>query len=239
MQPEASPIELTAVFARIQTMLLSQEHAVAAVHQLAQVAQDLNPSAAGAGVSLIDAHGTRTSTGATDRLVETADALQYELGEGPCLSAWATESLQRINDTTDDDRWPRWSTAAAVSGIRSMLSVPLLFRDRCLGAMKVYATVDNAFTEHEEQQLGLLAAVAATLLGAAQTRDAPQQLSAGLQAGLKDRQVIDRATGMLMEQRATDPDDAHAMLLTASLSQGRPMVEVARRILQRHPDPDD
>ena len=55
---------------------------------------------------MIDAYGTWTSTGATDHLVETADALQYELGEGPCLSAWATESLQRINDTTDDDRWP-------------------------------------------------------------------------------------------------------------------------------------
>ncbi|MEX5261244.1 GAF and ANTAR domain-containing protein [Kocuria sp. CPCC 205263] len=237
MQPESSPIELTAVFARIQTMLLSQEHAVVAVHQLAQVAQDLIPSVAGAGVSLIDAHGTRTSTGATDHLVETADALQYDLGNGPCLSAWATATLQRINDTTDDDRWPQWSTAAAGSGIRSMLSVPLVFQDRCLGTMKVYATVDNAFTGHEEQQLGLLAAVAATLLGSAQTAEAPQQLSVALQAGLKDRQAIDRATGMLMEQRSTDPDDAHAVLLTASLTRGRPMAEVARQILQRHPDP--
>ncbi|MFF0945307.1 GAF and ANTAR domain-containing protein [Kocuria sp. CPCC 205300] len=237
MQPESSAMELTAVFARIQNMLLSQEHATAAVHQLAQVAQDLIPSAAGAGVSLIDAHGSRTSTGATDHLVEAADALQYELGEGPCLSVWATETLQRVNDTTDDDRWPQWSAAVARSGIRSMLSVPLVFQDRCLGAMKVYATVGDAFTDHEEQQLGLLAAAAATLLGAAQTRAAPQRLSAALQAGLADRQTIDRAIGMLMEQRATDPDDAHAVLITASLAQGRPMVEIARQILQRHPDP--
>ncbi|MEX5303486.1 GAF and ANTAR domain-containing protein [Kocuria sabuli] len=237
MQPESSAMELTAVFARIQNMLLSQEHATAAVHQLAQVAQDLIPSAAGAGVSLIDAHGSRTSTGATDHLVEAADALQYELGEGPCLSVWATETLQRVNDTTDDDRWPQWSAAVARSGIRSMLSVPLVFQDRCLGAMKVYATVGDAFTGHEEQQLGLLAAAAATLLGAAQTRAAPQRLSAALQAGLADRQTIDRAIGMLMEQRATDPDDAHAVLITASLAQGRPMVEIARQILQRHPDP--
>ncbi|MGQ1838639.1 GAF domain-containing protein [Kocuria turfanensis] len=162
MQPESSAPELITVFARIQNMLLSQEHATAAVHQLAQVARDLIPSAAGAGVSLIDAHGTRTSTGATDELVETADALQYEMGEGPCLSAWATATLQRINDTTDEDRWPQWSAAAATSGIRSVLSVPLVFQDRCLGAMKVYATVTHAFTGHEEQQLGLLAAAAAT-----------------------------------------------------------------------------
>ncbi|MUN64919.1 GAF domain-containing protein [Kocuria sediminis] len=238
MESKSTAVELTSVFARIQDMLLSQEQAAVAVHQLAQVAQDLIPSSAGAGVSLIDTDGARTSTGSTDDLVEAADALQYELGEGPCLSAWATATLQRSNDTTDEDRWPQWSAAAAALGIRSILSVPLVFQGRCLGAMKVYATVDNAFTGHEEQQLGLLAAVAATLLGAAQTREAPQKLSAALQSGLGDRQAIDRATGMLMEQRATDPDDAHAVLITASLAQGRPMVEVARQILQRHPDPD-
>ncbi|WP_368827133.1 GAF and ANTAR domain-containing protein [Kocuria cellulosilytica] len=238
MHPESSATEPTMVFARIQNLLLSQEHAAAAVHQLAQVAQALIPVAAGAGVSLLDAQGTRISTGATGHLVEAADALQYDLGNGPCLSAWATATPQRVNDTTDDDRWPQWSTAAAASGIRSVLSVPLVFQDRCLGAMKVYATVGDAFTGHEEQQLGLLAAAAATLLGSAQTRDAPQRLSAALQAGLEDRQAIDRATGMLMEQRVTDPDDAHCVLLTAARAQGRPMAEVARQILERHPDPE-
>ncbi|MEX5258482.1 GAF and ANTAR domain-containing protein [Kocuria arenosa] len=238
MKPESSATELTAVLARLQNMFLSQEHAAAAVHQLAQVARDLIPTAAGAGVSLFDEQGTRTSTGSTDDLVVAADALQYELGKGPCLSAWATGSLQRVNDTTDDDRWPQWCAAAAASGIRSMLSVPMVFQDRCLGAMKVYATVDDAFTGHEEQQLGLLAAAAATLLGAAQTRDAPQRLSASLQAGLAERQAVDRATGMLMEQRATDPDDAHAVLLTSARAQDRPMAEVARQILQRRPDPE-
>ena len=238
MQSESSATELTAVFARIQDMLLSQEHAAAAVHQLAQVARDLIPVAAGAGVSLLDAQGTRTSAGATGHLVEAADALQYDLGNGPCLSAWATATPQRVNDTTDDDRWPQWSTAAASSGILSMISVPMVFQDRCLGAMKVYATVGDAFTGYEEQQLGLLAVAAATLLGSAQTADAPQRLSAELQAGLEDRQAVDRATGMLMEQRATDPDDAHCVLLTASRAQGRPMAEVARQILERRPDPE-
>ncbi|MGQ1799035.1 GAF and ANTAR domain-containing protein [Kocuria oceani] len=238
MHTESHTTELTTVFARLQNILLSQEHATAAVHQLAQVAQALIPVAAGAGVSLLDDQGTRTSTGATGRLVEAADALQYDLGNGPCLSAWATETLQCVNDTTDEDRWPQWCAAAAASGIRSMLSIPLVFQDRCLGAMKVYATVDDAFTGYEEQQLGLLAAAAATLLGAAQTSDAPHRLSTALQAGLQDRQVIDRATGMLMEQRATDPDDAHCVLLTAARAQGRPMAEIARQILQRRPDLD-
>ncbi|MEX5258543.1 histidine kinase, partial [Kocuria sp. CPCC 205281] len=118
MHTESPTAELTPVVARLQNMFLSQEHATAAVHRLAQVAQALIPTATGAGVSLMDAYGARTSAGATGRLVEAADALQYEMGDGPCLSAWATETAQRINDTTHDDRWPQWSAAAARSGIR-------------------------------------------------------------------------------------------------------------------------
>ena len=238
MEAESSAVELTTVFARIQNMLLSQEHATAAVRNLAEVAKDLVPSASGAGVSLIDEHGNKASTGATDTLVEAADAVQYELGEGPCLSAWATTAPQRIADTADDGRWPRWAAAAAGSGIRSVLSVPLVFQDRSLGAMKVYAATPGAFTDQEERLLGLLAAAAAVLLGSARTREAPQRLSAELQAGLAERQTIDRATGMLMEQRATDPGDAHSVLLTASRNRGRSMAEVARQVLERRPDPE-
>ncbi|MFI7579373.1 ANTAR domain-containing protein [Kocuria kalidii] len=60
-----------------------------------------------------------------------------------------------------------------------------------------------------------------------------------MQATLQVRQAVDRATGMLMEQRATDPDDAHCSLLTSARVQSRPMAEVARQILECHPDLED
>lgn len=238
MQSESSVAELAAVLTRIQGMLLSQENATTAVHQLALVAKDLVPGAAGAGISLIDDHGKKTSTGATDMVVEAADAAQFELGEGPCLSAWATSTPQRIDDTATDDRWPEWSSTAARSGIRSVLSTPLVFGGQSLGALKVYTRTDHIFSAREERLLVLLAGASAVLLGCAQTTDAPQRLSASLRAGVAERQAIDRATGMLMEQRGTDPEDAQCVLLTASRNQHRSMAEVARQILDRHPDPE-
>ena len=99
METEFSGTELTTVFARIHGMLLSRESATSAVEQLAEVAQDVVDSAIGAGASLIDDQGHTTSTGTTDAVAEAGDTLQYALGEGPCLSAWATESLQRVDDT--------------------------------------------------------------------------------------------------------------------------------------------
>lgn len=149
MESTTSTTELTAVFARIQGMLLSQE--------TAQAARDLIDTAAGAGVSLIDETGNRTTTAAIDALVETADATQYDLGQGPCLSAWASESVQRIEDTATDTRWRDWSRTAAGAGIASVLSAPVLYRDKCLGAMKIYATITNAFSTRAEHQLVLLA----------------------------------------------------------------------------------
>ncbi len=237
MKPDSSAIELTAAFARIHGMLLSQEASTHAVHQLAQVARELIDSAAGAGVTLLEAEGRKMTTAATDRLVEAADDLQYEVGEGPCLSALATGTVQRVDDTAEDVRWPGWSGIARTMGVRSMLSTPLVVRGEVLGALKVYATTAGAFTVEDEHMLGLLAGAAATLLGAGQATDAPQRLSDALQGALRDRQSVDTAVGILMERRDLDQDRARTLLLEQSRSSGRPVLELAHRVLERGSDP--
>lgn len=78
--------ELPAVFARMSGLLLTEWVAGPAVARIAQVAKETIPGAEGAGATLIDAQARKTSTASTDALVEEADRLQYELGEGPCLS---------------------------------------------------------------------------------------------------------------------------------------------------------
>lgn len=237
MKPEPSVAELTAVFARVQGMLLSQEAATSAVHQLAQVARDLIDSAVGAGVSLLEPGRTGMTTAATDRVVEAADTLQYDLDEGPCLSAWATAAPQRIDDTAADARWPAWSRAALRLGVRSVLSVPLVFREDVLGALKIYATTEHAFTADDERMLGLLATAAATLLGVGQASDAPHRLGTALQAALADRQTVDTAIGMLMERRSLTEQDARRLLLETAHTHHRSLLETARQLVDRTADP--
>lgn len=231
MDSEFSGTELTTVFARIHSMLLSQESAVTAVEQLAEVAQDVVDSAIGSGASLIDDQGQTMSTGTTDAVAEAGDTLQYELGEGPCLSAWATEALQRVDDTATETRWPGWCTGVLPLGVRSAMSAPMLYKGHCIGALKVYTTTADGFTAADERRLSLLAAAAATLLGAAQTSEAPHKLSQALRTALTDRQTVDVATGIVMERRGLDQQQARAALLQASRSQGLPLLEVAHAIL--------
>ncbi|MEX5258271.1 GAF domain-containing protein [Kocuria arenosa] len=231
MESEFSGTELTTVFARIQGMLLSQESATSAVEQLAEVAQDVVDSAIGAGASLIDDQGHTMSTGTTDAVAEAGDTLQYELGEGPCLSAWATESLQRVDDTVTETRWRGWCAGALSLGVRSAMSAPMLYRDHCIGALKVYTTTADGFTAADERRLSLLAAAAATLLGAAQTSEAPHQLSQALRTALTDRATVDVATGIVMERRGLDQHHARVTLLEESRDQGRPLLEIARAVV--------
>lgn len=233
MESDAPVAELTTVIARIHGMLLSEENAAAAVARLAQVARDLLPAAAGAGVSLIDDRGRRVTTAATDTVVLRADSLQYELSEGPCLSAWASQRPQSVTDTAADTRWPHWCAAVVRLGLRSVLSVPLEFRGQTLGALKVYAFEPQAFPPEEERRLARLAVGAATLLGSARTPDAPHRISASLREALEDRRAVEMATGVLMERHGEDQAGARHRLLRASREQGRPLTDVARRVVQR------
>jgi GAF domain-containing protein len=231
MASASSPDELTTVFAHLHGMLLPTQDATTAVSRLARAVQQMIPSAAGAGVSLFDEHGAPVSTGATDTLVEAADQLQYKLGQGPCLSAWATGELQLVEDTTTDTRWAAWQAAAAEAGIRSVLSIPMTYRGRSRGAMKVYATTVGAFGDTEQQVLGLLAEAAATLLGVAQPVDAPVRLSASLKAAMHSREVIGFAVGVLMAREHLSAEAGRSLLLERARAQGRGVAEVATEIL--------
>lgn len=82
--------DLATIVARTKGYLLTEQVAHEAVEALAEIARDVIGVATGAGVSVISVDGTRESVGATNDRVLEADTLQYDLGEGPCLSAWST-----------------------------------------------------------------------------------------------------------------------------------------------------
>lgn len=235
MAAESSTVELVAAFARLQGLLLDARTADASVAQLAEVIRDLIPLAVGAGVTLIDKYGQPVSLAATDPRVEAVDRMQYELGESPCLSAWDTVTFQRVQDTLTESRWPDWAAAAAATGVRSVLSTPLIYQGREIGAVKVYAGEPEAFTDYEEHLLGLLAGAAATLLGAIQDSHTAYELTTELEDALAARLVIQQAVGVLMGRYDLDTDTAHDRLLRTARQHQAPVLEIAQCLL-RHPE---
>ncbi|MCT1803042.1 MAG: histidine kinase [Kocuria rhizophila] len=231
MSFDSTPVELSRIFEHLSGMILNEKDATSAASKLAWAAHQTVPSATGAGFSLLDEDGKRLSSASTDPTVEAIDALQYELGQGPCLSAWATGEPQRVDDTATETRWPDWIGAVSSMGIGSILSSPMIYRGRHVGALKVYAAEPHAFGETEVHLLGLLADAAATLLGTAQSIDTPVRLSKALTDALTTRDTIGLAAGVLMAQEHLNRDVARTRLLERARTSNRRVIDVASEIL--------
>jgi len=224
--------ELSRVYARMSGLLLSEETVQTALELVTSLALETIGGAVGAGVTLIDADRRRESAGATSELVARADALQYELDEGPCLTAWADNVVVHIDDLQSDERWPRWRAAALPLGVRSSLSAPLQAQGRMLGAMKIYGGQPGAFDDRSVALLTRFAAQAAILLANISTLDRAERLSESLQTALRTRNVIALATGVLMERNRLTEEQAFLRLVEAAQAGRRELVDEATFVVQ-------
>ncbi|WP_426226187.1 GAF domain-containing protein [Pseudarthrobacter sp. DSP2-3-2b1] len=253
--PQPLPLnELTFTVARIKGLLLTQEKAHGAVGQLTSGIRDVLPPGSGAGVSLLDERvldgqggtddGGWTSVGTTGYAVLNADTVQFELRQGPCLTAWSTQRTVLVRDAGTDDRWPLWSRIVSGLSIRSVVSSPLVVGTRCLGTLKIYSPQPAAFDDSVARTLEKFAAAASTLLDNIQGSEAPHRLTEALGDALRSRDDAARAQGILMQQYGLSPDRALEELLLLSRASGKPLVSVIAEIVTgageaslRDPDP--
>lgn len=229
-EPIAPSVDLAGALSQMSGLLLSRETVDTALELVTTLAATATAGTLGAAVTVVDEHGKR-SKAASNSAVEQADALQYELDEGPCLTAWRTRELVRIDDTTTDGRWPRWNQAVSPLGVRSVLSAPLLVGEESIGAMKVYCERPMNYGPHDEQVMRLLAGQAAILLANSQSLAEARRLSRQLTDALASRDAIAQATGVLLAQGAAGQEAAFATLAAAANRTGRPLEDVARALL--------
>ncbi|MEV6828223.1 GAF domain-containing protein [Amycolatopsis sp. NPDC051102] len=218
MLEELTSGRLAAVFARMSGLLLSSEKVDTALRLVTALAVEMVPGTTGAGISLLDRHGERVTAAATDEVVERADALQYQLGYGPCLTAWADRMVVRVDDLAQDDRWPAWSRPAAELGLRSALSAPMVAGPKPLGALKVYAVPPHSYGEREEHLLTMFASQAAMLISNLRTTQDAERASAQVAEALRGREIVKLAKGIVM---ARDRVDERAALLTLAQLAGQ------------------
>jgi GAF domain-containing protein len=162
-----------------------------------------------------------------------ADKLQYELGEGPCLSAWAEQRPVIIQDTKEETRWPRWTAAVEDLPLRSVLSAPLTTRGRQIGALKVYSPFPLAFDDNSVLLIERLASPAAVLLSHIRDREAAQRMSEEMAEALANRDMISKVQGILIERMNLNSQEALEILLARSRGESTPLHRVARDILQQ------
>jgi len=190
------------------------------LNAIAQSAVDMVPGADYAGVSLVRPPHTISTPAATEDLVRATDAIQESLAEGPCVSAVWQERMVRVDDLANDLRWPRFGPQAVELGVASMLAFRLFSGRDTWGALNLYSRRTQAFDETSEFVGQLLASHASIAL--AGSREISQ-----LTAELNTRNLVDRATGVLMERHGIGAAAAHDMLVATANASARSLAEVS------------
>ncbi len=222
--------ELMGTFARMSGVLLTEATVSTALATLTSLAADTIPASTGAGISLLDERGTRTTSAATDALVAELDDLQYELDEGPCLTAWRERTVVRSGGP-EEQRWPEWLRRSRTLGLRSYASAALLSGDDALGAIKVYSTEDGAYDDRDVDLLRRFALQAAIFVANVRTHQAAERLSEGLKETLRARDLVATARGIIMARNRIGPGEAFQELIAESHRSRRPLHEVATSLV--------
>jgi GAF domain-containing protein len=182
-----------------------------------------------AGITLLR-RGQFETPAATGELPRRVDAIQYELGSGPCVDAVLDHKIYRTGDLAGDIRWPEFGTRTVVeTGVVSMLSFRLfLEEDDALAALNFYSTQPDAFDESTTLTGGVFATHAAIALAAA----GRQERINNLEQALESNREIGVAMGVLMSRQLLTREQAFDLLRMASQRSHRKLREVAYDVVE-------
>jgi GAF domain-containing protein len=215
-------------FAAIAQRLLSSTSERPTVRHVVELAVETVPSCHYAGVSLRHSNGRVDTPACTDDLVAQADALQYELQEGPCLDAIRADELYVVDDLATDERWPSWGPRAAALGFAGIVSVRLSTPHGVVGALNLYSREAHAFDDDDVQIAYVYAVHAANALWASQEVE-------GLRTAMRSRHLIGIAQGMLMERHGLSQDAAFEVLRRYSQIHNVKLRDVAAEVAAQTP----
>lgn len=225
-----TPGAIGEAFRRLSGLLLEEESRASALEQVVHLAVATIPRCDECGISVRTRAGAFTTAGTGD--VEALDAHQYAAEEGPCLDALDHGQPYRLTLRDGGSRWPRFVTAMADSGMQAMLAVPLIVRDRTLGALNIYSRTPAPFSAEDFSVAELYAGQAGVALANLETHEAAVELAAQLRRALDSRAVIEQAKGILMASRGVDAQEAFETLVTASQHENRKLHDIAVAVVE-------
>jgi GAF domain-containing protein len=191
--------------------------------------------ASGVGVNVMAENGERGVNTASDPASEKLDDLQFALGEGPCIDAFAARRPVLVPNLSDGatNRWPIYASAAYDRGVRAAFAFPLQVGAGRLGVLDVFRARPGRLTTDELGQAVTFAEVAMMILLDRQENAAPHRLAHGLDDAIGARAELFQAQGMVMVQLGVSLGEALARIRAYAYVEDRPLAEVARDIVAR------
>ena len=131
-------------------------------------------------------------------------SLQYELGEGPCLSVRKDQDTLIVVDLATEERWPVWAPQASTTSPApaSTMSLLVFTGDDSRSALSLHAVGDHQFDVDDVA----VAQARAGHLALSMSPASGRSTSSGM--AIISRLVIRRAEGILMERLDVTADQA-------------------------------
>lgn len=116
---------------------------------------------------------------------------------------------------------------ARKEGIVSMLSVPMMIKDRVIGVINSYTQREHKFSSEE---INILQSVANQAAVAIENTNLNQEILSAREA-LEARKLIERAKGILMKELNINEDDAYKKIHRKSMDMRKTMKEIAEAVI--------
>ncbi|MFC9691108.1 GAF and ANTAR domain-containing protein [Kribbella sp. NPDC056951] len=176
-----------------------------------------------AGVALV-LRGVREIAAVTDPLVAEIYQMQFDLGEGPMLTALTEGVAVQVPEVAAETRWPDWSAKMTKYPIGSVLHAPMWANAQLIGVLSLYKTEPDAFSADDEAIAHILARHASVAVATARNDET-------MTAAVDARKLVGQAMGILMERFDLDETQAFETLKRYSQEHNIKLRDVAQELI--------
>jgi hypothetical protein len=193
----------------------------------------------GTAISVMVGQGQPLLRSASDERVTRLEELQFTLGEGPALTAFAQGEMAWTPDLRErQEGWPVFAAEAAALVERSawricaVFAFPLRLGREQLGVVDVYRG-EPGFLPDEGLAEARIAVDTAAMALAAAAATGQDGVPAWMREVPSDQVELDQAVGMVMAQLGVGPAEALSRLRAHAFVGGRSLGGVARSVAAR------
>lgn len=162
-------------------------------------------------------------------LTRVVGQIAVGVGASPGIVAFDEACIVCCPDLEHEERFRHYAQEmVARTGVRSVVSLPLVLRGATTGVMSVYADRPNAFDSDAVARARVLTEHAVIAIEAARTEDVAENLEVAL---LRSR-TIGAAMGILMERHRLTVDEAFDRLRVASQCSNRKLADIAAELVE-------
>ena len=149
-----------------------------------------------------------------------------KLGEGIVGLVAKEKKTITIQNVLEDKRYKE-KELAKKECLVSMVSIPMMVKKRVIGVLNCYTTVSYKFTKSDKDLLSIVANQAAVAIENTELIVKTKIV----QEELETRKKVEKAKGILMNDRRVSEDEAYSLIRKLSMDKRVPMKDIAEAII--------